>query len=270
MTRHERLVENYEDALFALLMDSVAEEKGAEALRLNEELKKAPCAEVPKAVRDRCEKTIRTAFAKKKLRITGRTAARWFTKVAVIATLCGLMFMAAFAASEDIRIATLNVLIQVMDDRTEITFTGNASEGSINNHKTADREYPYHIAVDWIPSGFAFQNGQTDAAVDVVRYVGPDNGSILITFMPYKASTVYNINSEECETRSAIVQGKPATLYTTKVDMLNERFGEDSGIWSDITICWIDEMNGNIAEVSATNLTEKEVLRLADGVHWVN
>ena len=178
--------------------------------------------------------------------------------------------MAAFAASEDIRIATLNVLIQVMDDRTEITFTGNASEGSINNHKTADREYPYHIAVDWIPSGFAFQNGQTDAAVDVVRYVGPDNGSILITFMPYKASTVYNINSEECETRSAIVQGKPATLYTTKVDMLNERFGEDSGIWSDITICWIDEMNGNIAEVSATNLTEKEVLRLADGVHWVN
>ena len=59
MTSHEYLVENYEDALFALLMDSVAEAEGAEALLLNEELKKAPSAEVPKAVCDRCEKTIR-------------------------------------------------------------------------------------------------------------------------------------------------------------------------------------------------------------------
>lgn len=270
MTSHERLVENYENALFALLMDSVAETEGAEALRLNEELKKAPSAEVPKAVCDRCERTIRAAFAKKRLRVTGRTAARWFTKVAVIATLCGLMFMVAFATSENIRIATLNVLIQVLDDRTEITFAGNASEGSIDDHKTANREYPYHIAVDWLPSGFAFQRGQTNAAIDAVRYVGPDDGSILITFMPYQASTVYNINSEECETRSVIVQGMPATLYITNVDMLNKRFGEDSAIWSDITICWIDEMNGNIAEISATNLTEEEVLRLADGVYWVN
>lgn len=270
MTSHERLVENYEDALFALLMDSVAETEGAEALRLNEELKKTPSAEVPKAVCDRCEKTIRAAFAKKRLRVTGRTAARWFTRVAVIATLCGLMFMVAFATSEDIRIATLNVLIQVLDDRTEITFMSGTPEGSMDDHKTANKEYPYHIAVDWLPSGFAFRNGQTNAAVDAVRYRGSDDGSILITFMPYQSSTVYNVNSEGCEMKDVIVQGKPATLYITKADMLKERFGEDSAIWSDMTICWIDETNGNIAEISAINLTEEEILRLADGVHWVN
>ena len=40
MTDHERLREQYEDALFALLMEGVAESEGEEALRLNEELKK--------------------------------------------------------------------------------------------------------------------------------------------------------------------------------------------------------------------------------------
>lgn len=124
MTDHERLREQYEDALFALLMEGVAESEGEEALRLNEELKKDPNAEVPKDVQKRCEKTIRSAFAQKQLRATGRTAARWLTKVAVVAVLGGLMFTAAFALSEDVRVATLNALIQVMDDRTEITFEG--------------------------------------------------------------------------------------------------------------------------------------------------
>ena len=59
MTDHERLREQYEDALFALLMEGVAESEGEEALRLNEELKKDPNAEVPKDVQKRCEKTIR-------------------------------------------------------------------------------------------------------------------------------------------------------------------------------------------------------------------
>lgn len=44
MTNHERLTEQYEDALFALLMDSVAEEEGKQALELNERLKADPAA----------------------------------------------------------------------------------------------------------------------------------------------------------------------------------------------------------------------------------
>ena len=35
-----------------------------------------------------------------------------------------VMFAAAFALSEDVRVATLNAVIEVMDDRTQITFEG--------------------------------------------------------------------------------------------------------------------------------------------------
>ena len=77
MTDHERLREQYEDALFALLMEGVAESEGEEALRLNEELKKDPNAEVPKDVQKRCEKTIRSAFAQKQLRLLPDGLQKW-------------------------------------------------------------------------------------------------------------------------------------------------------------------------------------------------
>ena len=75
MTNHERLTEQYEDALFALLMDSVAEEEGKQALELNERLKADPAAEVPESARRRCEATIRREFNRKIL-MTGTPNSR--------------------------------------------------------------------------------------------------------------------------------------------------------------------------------------------------
>ena len=56
MANRETRKEQYEDALFALLMDEMAQEDGEELLRLNEALKQDPNAAVPEAVHHRCEK----------------------------------------------------------------------------------------------------------------------------------------------------------------------------------------------------------------------
>lgn len=72
MTNHERLTEQYEDALFALLMYSVAEEEGKQALELNERLKADPAAEVPESARRRCEATIRREFNRKRAKKLGK------------------------------------------------------------------------------------------------------------------------------------------------------------------------------------------------------
>ena len=47
MTRREELQEAYEDAMFALLMDYVAESEGKKALEENRALQEDPDAEVP-------------------------------------------------------------------------------------------------------------------------------------------------------------------------------------------------------------------------------
>ena len=44
MTHHEKLVERYEDALFALMMEDVAETEGEKLQELNEQLKCDPAA----------------------------------------------------------------------------------------------------------------------------------------------------------------------------------------------------------------------------------
>ena len=219
MTNHERLREQYEDALFALLMEGVAEAEGEEALRLNEELKRDPNAEVPKEVQKRCEKTIRSAFAQKQLRTTGRTAARWLTRVAVVAAWGGAMFTAAFALSEDVRVATLNALIQVMDDRTQITFNGQLDqESQSTSNVNPDPQYSNSIELDWLPEGFQLESRESNDMRERITYENSVGALLEITVTPYESGLTYNFDTEDSAQSTVTVQGHPATLYTASED----------------------------------------------------
>lgn len=78
MTHHEKLVERYEDALFALMMEDVAETEGEKLQELNEQLKCDPAAEIPEELDERCIRTIRTEFGKKNFISARRGAVRVF------------------------------------------------------------------------------------------------------------------------------------------------------------------------------------------------
>lgn len=85
----------------------------------------------------------------------------------------------------------------------------------------------------------------------------------------FSQSSVYNLNTEGCTKREITVQGHPAELYVTGEEMLQKRFSMTGfDIWSDMMIYWIDENNRVIVQINATNLTEEEMLRLAEGFHW--
>lgn len=271
MTNHERLAEQYEDALFALLMEGVAEVNGQAALELNQALQQDPGAEVPAAVRDRCEKTVRAAFVKRQLRATGRWSARWLTRVAVAAAVSGLMFTGAFAVSEQVRVATLNTLIQVMDDRTEITFQDVRAEPENSCTETeSGLVYHYNIALEWLPEGFELDHGRVNSNGDRVSYISPLDGEIFVSITPCGPGLVYNLNAEDCQKKDVVIRDHPAELYITNEEMIARRF-HDIGllnIWSDMMIYWIDSEQQVIVQVDAMNLTEEEMIRLAEGVHW--
>ena len=55
MTRREMLMEQYEDALFALIMDEVAEVEGQKAIEENQRLKESGELVIPKEVSQRCD-----------------------------------------------------------------------------------------------------------------------------------------------------------------------------------------------------------------------
>lgn len=276
MKNREQLWEDYEEARFALLMDALAEAEGEEALRLSKALNRDPEGALPPEVDRRCEAVIRGAFVQRRLHATGRTAVRWLTKVLVAATLVAFMFAAAFALSEDVRVATLNAVIEVMDDRTQITFEGAGGDAGGTAAPPAEGtaaedglEYHYNIALEWVPEGYELEGG-SEADGGMVNYLSPVDGLLAVSVIPYSENSVLNLNTEGCTKREITVQGHPATLYVTGEEMLQKAYHENglTNIWSEMMIYWIDENNRVIVQIDATNLTEEEMLRLAEGFHW--
>ena len=276
MKNREQLWEDYEEARFALLMDALAEAEGEEALRLSEALNRDSEGALPPEVDRRCEAVIRGAFVQRRLHATGRTAVRWLTKVLVAAMLGAVMFAAAFALSEDVRVATLNTVIKVMDDRTQITFEGAGGDAGGTAAPPAEGtaaedglEYHYNIALEWVPEGFELEGG-SEADGGMVNYLSPVDGLLAVSVIPYSENSVLNLNTEGCTKREITVQGHPATLYVTGEEMLQKAYHENglTNIRSEMMIYWIDENNRVIVQINATNLTEEEMIRLAEGFHW--
>ena len=140
MTRREELQEAYEDAMFALLMDYVAESEGEKALEENRVLQEDPDAEVPQGVRRACLKEIHRAFRKKSARSVGRITMKVINKVALVALLGTLLFSTAFTKPEKMNTAankkrqTFTQLFQIICFCLVSKFNLNQTEYGIINH----------------------------------------------------------------------------------------------------------------------------------------
>lgn len=273
MANRETRKEQYEDALFALLMDEMAQEDGEELLRLNEQLKQDPGAAVPQEAQRRCEKVIGTAFSRRQFRATGCRTARWLGRLLLAAILGVLLFTAAFAVSEDVRVATMDILLEVFDGGTRITFEEDQS-GEIDQSNTMSTlEYHYNIAFEWMPEGFELVNGSflEDGHSDFVSYVGPQNSSVAVSIAPYYDGLSTTYPTQDHIKEDIMLNGHPAALYIANEVEL-ERIHQQCAmpnVWSSMMIIWIDPDAEAIIYIHANNFTEDEMIRLAEGIHWL-
>lgn len=112
MTHRDTLYANYEDALFALMMDSVVQSEGKRLLAEKERLEQEPDAALSEALQRRCMKTIDRAFAKQKRRAAGRTAKKVFKLLPLVAVIIAAMAVLAYAAFPEFRADVLNLLLR--------------------------------------------------------------------------------------------------------------------------------------------------------------
>lgn len=115
MNEDERLYEQYEDAFFALLMNRVTEANGKELMQKNEELLTDPDAAVPDRLRKRCLHTIEKSYRKAQIQKAAKKTLRTLNRVALWILIPLFMFVGVFAASETVRVKTLNYLIETFD-----------------------------------------------------------------------------------------------------------------------------------------------------------
>ena len=222
MTRREKLQEQYEDALFALLMDDLAVEEGKKAYEENERLKADSSFEVPSESRKRCVETIARCCRKKQFQGISNRCYHAFSKVAVIAMLTIMLATAAFAASPTLRASAMNLLVETFEDHTGFRLvytppTENASDDGLN------------FTVNWIPEGYELESHRENRFSARCVY-SSDNCQELSIGLFEGENTGLCLDTENAEVHDEMINGKKAVIITKE------------GVSQ---LCLIDEKKGN-------------------------
>lgn len=203
MTQKEQLWENYEDAVFAILMDAVAEQEGEKGLQLMEELEHDPSAQVPEEVQKRAEKTIRKAFAAQSRRSARHVGFRMFQRIAVAVMIVILTAVCAFAAFPEMRSNVINTVIKICEDHTDITFAdmGDGDCASKN----------YQITPNWLPEGFELSE-EGDTSVSIWKlYRNTTDGNIYISETTAENNSMA-VDTEDAKVSQIKIKNYDATL----------------------------------------------------------
>ena len=146
--KDEQLQEQYEDALFALLMDELAKRQGAEYSRENEALKQDAAFAVPERTYQRCLHVIRRGFAGRRFKKAGKIALLAIRKLSVAVFTLLVLFGAAIAASPRLQSSTLRFLMYFDAKGTTI-------EARPEENAAYAPDGTLKVQVGWIPDGFA-------------------------------------------------------------------------------------------------------------------
>lgn len=117
--QERKLYEDYDDALFSIIMYQVAKEEGKRLLEENQRLIDEGF-EVPESLNKKCMETIRRAERKKKRTHYTRSIWNAAKMTLVAAAMMSLLLNVACAAVPEFRASVLNLLLKVTEVGTEV------------------------------------------------------------------------------------------------------------------------------------------------------
>lgn len=256
MTRREQLQENVEDAVFALLMEDVAEQEGKRLLEENEQLKHDPSAKIPDDLDRRCRKIIKRSYAKDRRRTVGHTIHHILGNVALAAMVCILLFVSAFAAVPEIRVMTLNLLIEVSDVSTSLRLVGvdngsTAQDAGADGTDSVQTLWGYRLPE--IPNNYEVVYEDSSDWVADLWYSGTDGSSIKFNISKASETFKISVDTEDAEKEKIQIHGYDGLLIKK----------EDR-----IDIIWGDASQNNFISITCTGIDEKTALKLANGMEY--
>lgn len=236
MRKREQLQERYEDALFALMMDTLDRMEGCSALELHESLPK----EIPPDIEKKCLGMISSYFKKSHANTVRRKTFKIINKIAVVVLLCILLFTTAFATSPTFRAAALNFVIEVFDDHTEFRMEPSYRQISSLENGT--------IIEDWRLDECVFEGTEGGSKNLWNSYSFLDGGYMeIVVYMG--ENSVVAFDTEDALIEDCIIQEKDA-MCIEKGDV--------------IQVVWTDEEQGLVWEVYGTNVSKEKLLYVAE------
>lgn len=250
----KRLWDNYEDALFALVMNDFAEIEGEKLRVENERLKQDLSIQVPKAFDQKCLKLIRAEYARSQRTQLMRSAKKVFTRFAVVAAILALLGISVCAVFPSVRRAFLNAAIEITDRATIFTFTdrveSDAPPSSQVNSETPITFGNYQLT--WLPEGYEEVETTFNGKYQTVTYANADvsNEFIMLTLFT-QSGPVLNVDTEDAQIENISVNGNTAMLVTKG---------------NSIKVLWTDEKTGVFLCVLARGVSETATLSFVNGL----
>lgn len=242
MTKQEMLYEQYNDALFRLLMHSVAQHQGQQYQEENQALKVQEGGPSETAKR-RCLRTISRQVRRGHARAAARTASRVLRKAAVVMLLVISCLTAAFAVSPVFRSDALRWAVATFGDHAEYRF--NQTEGGVQYQG---------IEVGWLPEGYELVENQNTNGTISRRYIRP-SGSVEqrvdIRVMNFDGEGVFKVDTEANQLYQTIVHDTLATVIQRDESM---------------QIIWMYPESNCIVMLCGDNISTETALRIAQSI----
>lgn len=229
MTKHEQLMENYEDALLALLMEKEIEKEGEIFLKENDRLRNAAKLVTPADLDKKITRTINRAFRKQKVGKVRHFTNRVVRQAAIIALVVTLLFTTAFAASETVRAATRNFVSATFYDHMEIRLVEKDSVLPIESNSL-------DFEVGWLPDGFVISDSGSTWSNGWKVYTDPDGCDLGIEISLLSDAGVIAVDTEGAEIKEIRINGVDAKMiikdYLQIVIPIDDR-GQIIFVWSE-------------------------------------
>jgi len=232
----EKIRENYEDAMFFMLMDRLAEEQGEEYKKINDDLKDNPEFVVPEEIRKECYRTINKEFARIRRKNSRMVVKKVFQRVSILIAILLLMITTALALSAELRTKAFNWAIEIMDDHSTITFGSEQITGS-------------DIKVEWVPTEYECVSVSDDKTF--WQFQNSQEEWIILTAVDGTGSEV-NLDTENASVIEEVIVLNEDGLYIEKD--------------GNVTLFWTNKSSGHAFTLFSNKLDKKDMIKIAENI----
>lgn len=238
----ERLIENYEDAAFALLMDEMASQNGKRWNEENERLKQDPSFEYPEDLDRKCRTLIDKEFAKRKRQEAGRTAVRVLSKVAIVFLVVAVLFAVPFMTVSAFRATVMNFVIDTFDVGSSVYVD---TESGGKNVVLPDSIFG--AEPQWIPEGFVREEVESYHGIIYV-----DGEGRKIDFCELGISTRSKVDTEDAD----VIEKTKVNGFDALLICKGER----------VMLNWVDTERTVVCNLITDGIDRETTLKIAENV----
>lgn len=237
----QKLNENYEDALFAILMDDYAQSEGQRLLEDNKRLQNDENNVVPAGMEARGIKVINKAFRKMHLKSISKISTKIISRVAVIVLVCNIVFGVSFFSVEAFRVEVLNMALKYQETHTTVRFVDEGAPSGTPDVLTIEDLQAI------LPESYVLESYEETPDGGYAMLVASDG--TWITWDIYSITATLNLDTENAD-----------VVQEIQIDGYSGILIEKNGI---STVSWGDTSANKLYCVSA-NMEYKALVKIMD------